>query len=141
MCAHHRRRFGLVALVLTGVLASTSVAAAELDPYLPDDTVLVVSVNIHQILDAALVKKYLMPEAEKNLNRNGDTKKILELLGLNPFKDLSSVTFASPGSADNKKVPGLIIVRGHFDSAKIQSAADQFASSNPTKLLVHKLDD
>ena len=57
----HRRPGARVAvLVLAVVLAGAPARAGEVDRYLPDDTEIVVNVNIRQILDSPLVKKHAL---------------------------------------------------------------------------------
>lgn len=107
--------------------------AAELDRLLPDNTDLVVSVNLRQILDSGVMKKYVLPEMEPKIT--SEARKIIGLLGLNPIKDVTSFTVAFPGSGDPSRWVG--IIHGTFDVRRLNAAADQFAQSRPDGVAVH----
>src|SRR5262245_49111803 len=57
------------------ILVSASARAGDIDPYLPDDTEAVVSVNVRQILDAPLVKKEALDALNKMLEERGGALK------------------------------------------------------------------
>src|SRR5205823_685285 len=88
---------------------------AELDKLLPDNADLVVSVNVRQILDAPVMKKYVLPELESKILT--ETRKIVGLLGLNPVKDVTSFTVAFSGDGDPSKWVG--IIHGEFDVRRV----------------------
>src|SRR5436190_3092191 len=116
------------------VLSSSRVCAAEVDKLLPDDTQAVLTVNVRQILDSPVVKKYVLPDVEAKVNT--EVGKVVRLLGLNPVKEIAAVTFASPGGSDQGKWLG--VVSGSFDPAKIQAAVDQFAKGRPDAVAMHR---
>src|SRR5205085_1963922 len=90
------------------------VRAAEIDKYLPGDAEVVATVNVKQIADSAVFKKYGEEKARELLKDNDHASKVLEALGLDPFKHITSVTIAAAGTDDK----GYIIVHGQFDIAK-----------------------
>src|SRR5262249_44762248 len=116
------------------VLSSAPVRGADVEKLLPGDTQLVVNVNVRQILDSAVVKKYLLPEMEEKAN--SEIAKVVRLLGLNPVKEITSVAFATPGGTDQGKWVG--VVSGDFDPGKIQAAVDQFAKGRPDAVAVRQ---
>ncbi|OAI40508.1 hypothetical protein AYO40_00830 [Planctomycetaceae bacterium SCGC AG-212-D15] len=122
-----------LALVLVAAPAQT----AELDKFLPDDTQLVASVNLRQILDSGLAKKFeIAKEVEKNLKDNKEAGEVLKMLGLDPMKDVTRITIATPAKPDPKQV--LVAVHGSFDLAKIHDAADKVIKDKPESLSVSK---
>jgi hypothetical protein len=119
------------------VLAAAPVRAAELDKFLPDDTQVIVSVNVRQILDSGLAKKYeIAKELEKQIAQSDEASKVLKSLGLDPLKDINRITVALPGKKDEKRM--LVAITGSFDLAKIHDTADQHIKTHPDKLAVTK---
>src|SRR5690348_15351621 len=99
-------------------VVAAPVHAAELDKFLPDDTQVVASINVRQILDSGLAKKYeIAKEFEKALGQNEEATKVLKGLGLDPLKDITRITIAHTGKQDDKQV--LACIHGSFDLAKI----------------------
>lgn len=134
------RRSWLCVVAVSVALAAAPARAAEIDKFLPDDTQVVVSINLRQILDSGLAKKYeVAKEVEKNLKTNEEATKILKTLGLDPLKDINRLTIAMPGKKDEKRA--LISVHGSFDLAKIHDAADQVIKDKPDHLSVSKQDN
>ncbi len=131
-----RRLLGpLLALV---VLAGPA-PSAETSKYLPADTELVVYVNVRQILDAPLVKKYALERVKAALKESADAQRFFTAAGLDPLKDVQSILLASPGSAAAaEKV--LVIARGHFHLDKVHAVADEFARSHADQLKVSTVD-
>lgn len=135
----HSRRFPLI-LALTGMLIFTapSIRAAEFEKYLPDDTEFVLHANIQQALDSALAQKYLFPLVQSQVKGQSEVQEILSALGLDPFKDLQSLTIAAPGRDTEKKWTA--ILQGNFDQGKIQSAVETFGGKEPDTLKTHRQD-
>lgn len=113
--------------------------AVEPDPYLPDDTESLVTINLRQILDSPLVKKHGLPKAKEALEGSEDAQKYLKMLGLDPFKDLDSVTIAGGGAkeADDK---GVIIIHGTFNVEKLQATVDELLKEHGDILKAHTAD-
>jgi hypothetical protein len=126
--------------VLALVVAAMPAQAAELDKFLPDDTEVVASLNIRQLLDSGLAKKFdVAKEVEKGIKENKEAGEVLKMLGLDPLKDISRVTIATPGKPDEKQV--LLSVHGSFDLAKIHDTADKVIKDKPESLSVSKQDN
>jgi hypothetical protein len=135
---------------LRNVWMATAAAAAVLLPvagarafepesYLPADTKAVVVVNVRQTLDAPLVKKHGLEHIKEGLKQNDQLQKVLTAAGVDPLKDVSSITVATTG-APTKPENVLVIVHGTFDLDKAQAAAEDYAKNNPTKLKIEKKD-
>src|SRR5262245_2317231 len=121
--------------VLVALAAVTSACAADVDPYLPNDSELVLSVNMEHLLNSTLGKKYLRAAIEEALKSNGQIQEVLKYLELDPFKDISRVTIAlSSVAADN----GFVIVHGKFNREKIAELAQRVAAERKDKFKIHR---
>src|SRR5262245_5076689 len=103
------------ALTLTLAVLTAAPARADVAKYLPNDTELLLTVNVRQILDAPLVKNNNQIEQVKGLIKgNEDVQKVLEALGFDLFKDLTSITIALPAGTDLQQ--GTVLVEGKFNA-------------------------
>jgi hypothetical protein len=125
---------GLVCLAFLGVPGAR---AADFEKYLPEDTQTVAGINVRQILDSSLVKKYALERIKEALKSEDEAQKILKDLGFDPLKDLDNVVIAAPGGSDADK--GLIIVRGRFDVAKFEAKAEEVAKKKGELLQIEKV--
>jgi hypothetical protein len=115
-------RIGLAAAVAV-FLAGTPVArAAEPDKLLPPDSDTAIYVNVKQILDSEIIKKYALEQMKQALDGN-DAKKFLADLGLDPLKDVDTVVIGGYGK-DQTDIKGLVIFHGKFDPEKLYKAAE-----------------
>ncbi len=132
-----RLRFLLVASLAAVSLAVTApVHAADVDPFLPNDSEAIFVLNIRQLLDSNLFKKYGVAEkAVAALKEEPMAVQVLSSLGIDPLKDIDSVVIA--GGTDPDK--GLVIVHGHFDVAKFNATGEQHAKDHPDNLKVQKI--
>lgn len=132
-------RFRPFAWLLCGLagLLPHSAPAAEVSKYLPNDTEIVVTVNVKQVLDASLVKQNAVEAIRNELKNNGDISAVLEKLGFDPLRDVSSVTLALPAFEPESK-KGLLIVQGKFDVPKFQAEAARVAQQMSDVLKIHK---
>jgi hypothetical protein len=134
----YRPWFALIALV--GLTVAAPVSAADLDSFLPDDTEVAFTINFKQILESPLFKKHAIEQLRKSLDDNDEAKQMFKALGLDPLTDVHSLTIVAPNQQpDDKKFT--MIVRGNFDRAKIDAAADKFIKDNPDKLKFEKKGD
>ena len=78
------------AALVVGALAANPSRAAEPDKLLPADADTVVCVNIKQILDTDIIKKYSLEQLKQALDGQ-DAKKLLTELGLDPLKDIDRI--------------------------------------------------
>src|SRR4051794_26808628 len=86
----------LFAAAFLAVVVAAPVRAAEVDVLLPAETEAVMFVNVRQILDSDLVKKYALGQVKQALQGN-ENQKLLKDLGLDPLKDIDRVTVGSWG--------------------------------------------
>jgi hypothetical protein len=134
------RKSWLSALVLIlGALSATAARAAdavEIDPLAPSDAVILAGLNIRTLLEAPLVKKEDLEKLKAALKNNAEAMKALNATGLDPFKDIDSITLAGSGGLANGKL--LVVARGRFDLDKIQTAAEAVAKDKPDELKILK---
>ncbi len=132
-----RRSLWLCALSVFA--AAAPARAADLDKYLPEDTEMVVSINVRQILDSDFFKKNVGDAARDALNGVDQAPEVLKDLGFDPFKDLDRVIVAAPGGAEKDR--GLVIAHGRFDLDKFRAKAEQVSKDEPDILKIHKISD
>jgi hypothetical protein len=111
-------------------------AAPKADPLTPDDAAALITVDFHEFLSAPIVKKYALDELKKGLKRNAGIGKVLEAAGIDPLKDVDTLSVGISG--DLRKPRFLGILRGRFDADRVHTAAESFARDNPDKLKVEK---
>lgn len=127
-------------LLLPAFMFVPSLPAGEPDRLLPADTEVVVTVNVRQILDSPLLKKFVIDKAKAVLkNEGGPANEILQSLGFDPFKDLNRVTIAGPGGDDKDR--GLVIIHGNFNTDKFKARAADAAKANGDALKLHNVPD
>jgi len=128
-----RRVWTAAALCTLGLLLAVSPAGAVDPKMLPNDTELLFTINFRQILnsDVAKANKELVDLAKQaiagKIDENG-AGKYLEKLGFDIFKDLDSVTVASPGSKNPESV--IIFIEGKFDAEKLEGTAAEAIREN-----------
>jgi hypothetical protein len=137
----HRKLGGALAVVLAAACFSggAPVRAAELDKYLPEDSEIVVTVNVRQVLDSDLFKKNGLAPAREALSSLDQVQDVLKDLGFDPFKDLDRITVAWPHGAEKDR--GLLIAHGRFNLAKFKAKADDAMQNTPDALKAHKVPD
>ncbi len=124
------RLFALAtALVLTG-----SLHAAEVDQYLPNNSEVVVSINVAQLMGSQLGKKYFAGAFEQMLKENAQAQAVLKEVGLDPTKDVTRVTWAATTALPDS---GLVIVSGKFNREKIAAIAAKAAADQKDKIKIH----
>jgi hypothetical protein len=124
---------------VAAALAASPVRAGEVDKYLPEDTEVLVSVNVRQIVDSDLFKKYALEQARDALKEQEEVQTVLKELGFDPFKDLDRVLAAKPSGGEQDR--GLFIVYGRFDLDRIRAKADEEAKGQPDLIKIHKVPD
>jgi hypothetical protein len=131
-----RNTLWLAAAMLLALALPAS--GAEVDKYLPDDTEAVQVINVRQLRDSALMKKHAREKLEKALKGVEELQKVLDELGLDPFKDIDS--FIQTGSGGNKVENSLYMVHGKFNAAKLHARAKKLTEDMPNLLQVSEVD-
>jgi hypothetical protein len=128
-------RFGL-ACAFAGALNAAGVHAAEPDKLLPADADTVTYVNVKQMVESDVIKKYALDQIKQMLDGK-EAKKILEQMGLDPLKDIDRVWIGSSGK-DQNDMKAVVILRGKFDKEKLLKAAAAAAKKDGDKFSVLK---
>lgn len=134
-----------VCAVAFALTASRPVFAAEVDKLLPTKSDMVVYVNVRQLLDSEIVKKYAIEQIKQVLAGN-DAQKVLTQMGLDPLKDVDRVIMGvSFGDdltkLDPTKIDNFAIIRGKFDADKLYKAAEQASKDMGDKFTLVKEGD
>lgn len=120
----------LLVAVLAAGLPPPALRAAEPDKLLPADADTVVVINFKQILNSALIKKYALEQLKQSLEGQ-DAKQLLEELGIDPLKDIDSVTLAGADlNPNNPTAKVLIIIKGNFDPEKLFKTAEAYSKKD-----------
>jgi len=122
----------LAAAVVASGLWAAPARAADVEPLLPADTEQVIQVNVRQILDSDLVKKFALAQIKQALEGN-DAQKMIKELGLDPLKDIDKLSGGLWGD-DPQNMKGVFILRGKFDLEKLFAAAQKAAEKNGDKI-------
>jgi hypothetical protein len=119
--------------LLALVPVSAALAAAEPDRLTPRDAEMVVQVNVRQLLQTPLVQKHALDSLKTLLQRNDELQQLLRAAGLNPLKDIDTLSLSTSG---NPMAGGklLAVVRGDFTPEKAQGAAEEYAKKHPGRL-------
>lgn len=126
---------GLFGLVL---VLSAPVRAAEPSKYVPADAEAVIHINVQQLLESKLAKKYALPPIEQALKINKEAQQILADLGLDPLKDLSSLTVSNAGQGGDKVQ---VALSGKFNLDKIHATAKKVAEDKKDQFKISKAGD
>jgi hypothetical protein len=132
--AKARHVVGLVVFFLVGTAGTAR--AADVDPYLPDGSEMVLAINVHQLFDSALVQKHFAEALPKYLETEPHWREVRKALPIDLANDVTSLVLAGP--APPREGKGLAILRGKFDVAKLQAAAEAYAAKQPGALAIHK---
>ncbi len=108
----------LVTLAFAGTaLAGTRISALKI---VPGDSVAVGVVKLSELRTSPLSGR-IFNEADK-MTCDGDGAKFLAEAGLDPAKDIDTVTFAFRPNQDNSDGDALVVAEGRFDATRITAA-------------------
>jgi hypothetical protein len=121
------RRLFVAAVCTLGLFLASSAAQAQNTKLLPNDTEMIVSVNLAQILKSDVLQKneIILNLAKGKIEEQLDDKgvsKWFKKADFDLFRDLASVTVAVPGGSRNPS-DTFILLEGKFDADKIEAAA------------------
>jgi hypothetical protein len=122
----------LLGAALAALCLTASARAVSADKRTPADAEVIVSIDVSQILDSEIFKKYAKEELEKAL-LNEKVKKELDAVGLDPLKDVHKLLITSAGT---EKPKVLIVAYGKFDVDKMKAAAEKAAKDKPDELKI-----
>ncbi|HEV3438881.1 MAG TPA: hypothetical protein VG122_16055 [Gemmata sp.] len=131
----HLHRLVVATVLIAGSVTATA-RAAEPDKLLPATTEGVLQVNVRQILDSDIAKKYALEQLKQVLDGQ-DAKKLLADIGLDPLKDIDQLVIGTSGS-NKGDVKYLMILHGKFTPDKLYLAAEAQAKKDPDKFSMIK---
>ncbi len=138
------RRFCIAAACTLGLLLSASAAQAQPTKLLPNDTEMIVTFNVQQILKSELLKgdqaKVIVEMVKTKVTEVLDDKGIAKWLkqaDFDLFQDIHRITFAIPGGRNPEE--GFIVLEGKFDADKIEAAATEASKQAGGGLKVIKI--
>lgn len=117
-------------------LSATPVQAADVERLLPAETESYLQINLKQIIESDLFKKYALANLQQALQGN-EAKKTLETLGLDPLKDIDTITAGFWGD-DPQNMQGVLVVRGNFDPKKLFEAVEAAVKKDGDKVAIVK---
>jgi hypothetical protein len=125
------------ALILGLALSLAGAAqAAPPEKLLPDNTTMVFTINIKSLVESPLYQKALKGKLEELMSQNEKFADIMKTMNFDPMKDLTSVTTAigdfslnMQGGPPRPDVEPLIILKGNFDVAKMETALSALISA------------
>jgi hypothetical protein len=137
------RRIWTAAVCALGVLAIANAAQAQATKLLPNDTELVATVNLKQILksDVAQGNKLIVDLVKGKVSDMLEEKgfdKWLNKAGFDVFRDLATMTVAVPTRGQGEL---FIVLEGKFDSDKIEAAAREASKEAGIELKIIKIAD
>ncbi len=130
---------------LAVVLLAAPAPAAQPDKLFPDDTFMVMSIDIQQLVASDVVKKYALEQIRSGIKKNTQAVEILNLLNFDPLKDLTSVTVAMGGNlplppnvgGTGDAVPDVVgVIRGKFDLERVHGVLAEVAKNTPDKVAI-----
>jgi alkylhydroperoxidase family enzyme len=127
-----------LAFVLGAPGPGTSARAADVK-YFPDDTELVLTVNLKQIRSCELVarEKDALDQPRAMLNRWAGDLPVLKCLrdaGLDPFRDLTAISFVGPRGKEPKV--SFLVLEGDFGALKLRESLADLARRSPATLRI-----
>jgi ribosomal protein L18E len=128
-------RLGLGALLVLG-LAVPAARSAPPDKLIPADADTVASINVRQILDSDIAKKYAVEQVKQALEGK-DLKTLLTELGLDPLKDIDRAVVATLNT-NKTDTKFLMIVHGSFDPDKLYRTAEAYTKKEGDKFAMVK---
>ncbi len=136
------RRFCIAAACTLSLLLAGSAAQAQNTKLLPNDTEMIITFNLQQILKSEVIKenKVFVDLAKEKITEgldNKDVGKWLKKAEFDVFKDLHSITFAIPAGRNPEE--SFILLEGKFDAEKIEAAAVEASKGAEGKFKVIKI--
>lgn len=127
-----------ISRLLLGVATTLALAApsqaADVPNALPAETEQVFFVNVRQIIDSEVMKKFALGQVKQALKQN-DAQKALEELGLDPLKDIDHM-FGGFWGKDPENMDAVMVMTGKFDEAKLIAAAEKAGKDKGDKIAV-----
>jgi hypothetical protein len=136
MMAKLRPVTGLLAAAL--LMTAGRAPAGEVDKYLPNETDLVCTINVRQILHSPVAKRFALNQQLAGLLHFWQAPELVTSLSHDLLKDVHKIVLANWGEGENWGY--LVIAHGQFDTAKLPATFKELAKTWPKNLKEHKED-
>jgi hypothetical protein len=126
-------------LILGALLLATQPAAAgeDLARLLPADTEYFISIDLQQVLQSPLYKKYLTGPIEAEMKRK-ENKEYFRASGLDPLRDLGRLVVVSdPGHSPERL---MLVATGNFDPKKLTVLLEESSKKEKATVSVERVD-
>jgi hypothetical protein len=109
---------------------------AGADRLVPADAGILAVLDVRRTLATPLVKKYALGPLAQVLGRDDRVIRVLRAAGVDPLRDVDTITFAASGDLPRPRL--LVVARGRFDLPRVHAAAADFARQNPEQFTATK---
>src|SRR5262249_37396094 len=128
------RKISAISLVALVPVAMAS-AGAKPDDLTPSDAEMVMQVNVRALLQTPLIKNHALESLKALLKRSGEVRQLLNAAGLDPLKDIDTISVSGSGlPVAGGKAKMLVVVRGNFAPDKARAAAADYAKKHPGRI-------
>lgn len=114
----------LLAGVVMLVASADRANAGDVSAYFPSDTAIVAHVNVMKVLGSEILSKEIK-KLKGKIEDNAQIMQLGDMLGFDPFSDLTSITLVISRESEKNDGKGLVIAKGDFDTDKIIDFAKQ----------------
>jgi hypothetical protein len=129
----------LTAAAVVAVTAASPAVAADVDPLIPKESIVVARFDVKQMLASDIMKKYALGQIKQAMESDKNKEKLQEL-GIDPLKDIDTFHMGGWGT-DVQDAHALYILRGKFDPAKIMAAVEKQVEKSGDKVSIIKEGD
>lgn len=148
-CSCRRSWLGQALFLGLALLATGSAHAVPPEKLLPDNTTMIFGFNMKSFVESPLFQKGMKAKLEELMQKNKEFAGVMQSMNFDPMKDIHSITFAignfnlnMQGGPPRPDVEPIIIVKGNFDQAKMDTAAQALISAGgKDKVAVSKMGD
>lgn len=113
-------------IMLAGLTSLQAQQSGDIAKLFPDNTEMAFSFNVKSLLSSSLFQKHFKEDLEKRIKENSQLQGVMQSLGFDPMRDITSVTFTV--SKFNAKIggppeaDGFMIAKGAFNVEKMNGA-------------------
>lgn len=127
----------LCMLAVATFAVAAPVRAADVDVIWPAESQQVFRFNVRQILDSELIKKYALGQIKQAMEGR-DAKEMLEDLGIDPLKDIDTISGGIWNNDPNNPMDthGVIALRGKFNGTKLFEQAEKAAQRDGDRVSI-----
>lgn len=126
------------AVLLVALERSGPAGTAGVEKYLPEETDMVLSANVRQVVAAPVFRRHALDRVRAWL-KNDPRAHVLSIVGLDPLRDIDRVVLSGPASFA-LRTRWLAIIEGRFEVRRIHASAEVLARVEPSRLRLGRQD-